>query len=340
MRSTIFAALGLAVAACAAPAGEPPPPPAAEEPAPPGPELPDFDGTDELLDCRVGLRCTGAVAREPGRWRFHFACPRTSIWEVSVEGEAPLELSVAGAGGRSYAPPGFTSLEEDGRCVATVVLEEAGAFALSVRRLEPALDEAGCDELCLADRPGGEARGCDCARTCHDACRDFGIDCGLPCNSDVEGYACPFLEEEIARDEDCRPYPSDDGKFEHVGSCYRCGDGNQCCYTGGRDNGTGSFDLCPPLDPGPDEPDPNGCGGVFDHCACDVVPLCGCMAEVGDLELCEACVGPGNFDLLSCNAPGDDGTFCRRALEAAEAGFGWCARLGDPVRCFERPAGF
>ncbi len=162
----------------------------------------------------------------------------------------------------------------------------------------------------------------------------------MPCNRDVPDYDCPYLETDIESDSDCTYYSADTGAFEHTGRCYRCGDGQQCCYTDGRDNGTGSFDICPPLDPGPDDPDPYGCSGVFDHCACDVVPLCGCMAEVGAMALCGECVGESNFDFFSCNAPGDDATFCGRAAAAAAAGFSWCAIQGDPVHCADRPFGF
>lgn len=315
--------------------------------------LADFDGTGQLVDCTSDLGaalCAPSEPRERGRWHFYFTCPTTSMWRASLVAESELAtLRVDALGGRAYgasSSPGarhelsFTSVEPEGTCVATVELPASSRFELELRQVEPALDLFGCDELCLTESTAGVERGCDCDRTCHDACTDLGVDCGLPCNRDVPGYACPFLESEIMASGDCTYYADDTGSFEHVGRCYRCGDGQQCCYTDGRDNGSGSYDLCPPLDPGPDDPDPNGCSGPFEHCDCDVTTLCGCMAESGDLALCGECIGEGNFDLFSCNAPGDDATFCRRALDASTAGFGWCDRVGDVTRCMERPPGF
>jgi len=320
----------------------------AEEDAGPPPLA---DGTSRLGDCPEGApsRCADRTW-DRGRWHFRFGCPVTSIWSVSVRAETErATLRVQGTGGAVIAASegpaaehelAFTSLEPLGTCTAVVELPVTAAFSIAIVQLEPALDVHQCDELCLFDSSAGVERGCDCDRTCHDPCRAFGTDCGLPCNRDVPGYACPFLEVDIAADPDCTYYESDTGSFEHVGRCYRCGTGQQCCYTDGRDNGSGSFDLCPPLDPGANDPDPNGCSGVFDHCDCDVIPLCGCMAESGDLELCGECVGEGNFDLLSCNAPGDDGTFCQRAAQAALEGWSWCAIVGDITRCFDLPPGF
>jgi hypothetical protein len=308
----------------------------------------NFDGTPELAPCDGGM-CAPREERLAGRWRFHFACLATSIWRVTLDAASEdATLSIIGGESAVLAAsdvPGpshelmFTSRETVPSCTAIVVLPRAAAFELAIIEVEPALDDRECDELCIADSTAAVDRGCDCARTCHDACRYVGTDCGLPCNRDVPGYDCPFREADIIADPDCEYYEDDTGSFEHVGTCYRCGDGNQCCYTGGNDNGTGSFDLCPPLDPGEDDPDPNGCSGVFEHCDCDVTTLCGCMAESGNLALCGECIGEGNFE-LSCNAPGDDATFCRRAADAATAGFSWCERVGDIARCFDRPPGF
>lgn len=314
------------------------------------PPLADFDGTPRLGECPEGApsRCADD-AWDRGRWHFHFACPATSIWSVTLSAETEqATLRVTGSSDEvivaSDAPAaehalGFTSLDPLGTCTATVELPSSAPFAIAIVQLEPALDAYQCDELCIADSTAGIERGCDCARTCHDACTDLGADCGLPCNRDVPGYDCPFLEATVQADPDCSYYEADTGSFEHRGTCYRCGTGQQCCYTDGRDNGTGSFDLCPPLDPGDNDPDPHGCSGALDHCDCDVTPLCGCMAESGDLALCGECIGEGNFE-LSCNAPGDDATFCQRAADAALAGFSWCAIVGDITRCFDRPAGF
>lgn len=314
------------------------------------PPLVDLDGTPRLGPCadRGGTKCASAPDWERGRWNFHFACPATSIWRVDVTSVGPSSLRVVGASGAMLGRTSphtmhtvtFTSREAEGLCTAIVELPAAGRFAIAITEVEPALDVYGCDELCIRDSGAGVARGCDCDRTCHDACSSLGTDCGLPCNRDVPGYACPFLEVDIMGSDDCRYYAADDGSFEHFGNCYRCGDGQQCCYSNGRDNGSGSYDLCPPLDPGRNDPDPNGCSGIFDHCACDVVPLCGCMAESGDLALCGECIGEGNFDLTSCNAPGDDGTFCQRALDATLSGWSWCAIVGDIDRCFDLPPGF
>lgn len=314
------------------------------------PPLADLDGTPRLTECPdegEPSRCA-AGAWERGRWHFHFACPLTSIWRVQVQAETALATLRVQNGARVLMSEGpaaehvveLTSLDPLGACVAILELPGAAMFTISIVSVEPALDDAGCDELCLRDSSAGVVRGCDCERTCHDPCRAAGVDCGLACNRDVPGYACPFLEEEIAADPDCTYYEDDTGSFEHVGRCYRCGTGQQCCYTDGRDNGSGSYDLCPPLDPGPNDPDPNGCSGVLDHCACDVVPLCGCMAESGDLALCGECIGEGNLDLRSCNAPGDDGTFCARAAQAALDGWSFCAVVGDIERCFDLPPGF
>lgn len=198
-----------------------------------------------------------------------------------------------------------------------------------------------CNMRCIDDREAAEAAGCDCAPLCHDACSFEGVDCGLPCNIDVEGYACPYWEDEVAADDDCTYYESDSGAYEHFGRCYRCGNGQQCCYSEGRDNGSGSFDLCAPLDPGPPAaPDPDACRGVLPHCDCDVVPLCGCMAQSGALDLCGDCVGDALSDVSSCNAEGMDATFCQRAAEAAEGGFDWCGIMGSLDTCFDRPEGF
>ena len=318
--------------------------------APDAPLL-DLDGTPRLVPCDAAddpSRCASAPDWEAGRWHFHFSCPATSIWQVDVISDGTSSLRVVGSSGPTYGESAdgtthtitFTSHEAAGaprwRCRAP----RPGPFEIAIVQLEPALDDAGCDELCIADSDAGVERGCDCDRTCHDACSSLGTDCGLPCNRDVPGYACPFLETDVAASDDCTYYESDTGSFEHVGRCYRCGDGQQCCYTDGRDNGSGSYDLCPPLDPGANDPDPNGCSGVFDHCDCDVTPLCGCMAESGDLELCGECIGEGNLDVTSCNAPGDDGTFCQRALDATADGFSWCAIVGDVDRCLDRPIGF
>jgi hypothetical protein len=312
--------------------------------------LQDLDGTPRLSDCPEGAPSLCAdEAWERARWHFYFACPITSIWRVMVDAQTPATLAILGSERDvidAWDTPDLvriielTSLETLGLCTAVVELEAASRFAISIVQVEPPLDDAQCDELCLSDSLAGALRGCDCERTCHDACRDLGTDCGLPCNRDVPDYACPFLEPEIQTDPDCQHYADDTGSFEHVGTCYRCGTGQQCCYTDGRDNGTGSFDICPPLDPGDDDPDPYACSGPFEHCDCDVTPLCGCMAESGDLALCAECIGEGNFDLFSCNAPGDDATFCQRAADAALAGFSWCAIVGDPERCFDLPADF
>ena len=308
----------------------------------------DLDGTPRLGPCfDEPSRCAPEQAWMRGRWSFHFACPITSIWEVDLNSSVPATLAVTDSAGAVAVPTGpglehtvvFTSLDSLGTCTATVELPQDGDFALQIVQLEPALDDLECDELCLADSSSGVVRGCDCDRTCHNACTPLGTDCGLPCNRDVPGYACPFLETDIEGDDDCTYYESDTDEFEHRGRCYRCGDGNQCCYTGGTDNGTGSFDLCPPLDPGANDPDPNGCSGVLDHCACDVTPLCACMAEMGELDLCDECIGIENIG-LSCNAPGDDATFCRRAAGEAAEGYSWCAQLFDVDTCFARPDGF
>ncbi|MEZ4248173.1 MAG: hypothetical protein R3B99_08045 [Polyangiales bacterium] len=313
------------------------------------PPLLDLDGSSRLEPC---LDAPSVCALEQpwmrGRWSFHFACPITSLWEVRLTSErVPATLVVfdsEGTVGESGTPDldhtiTFTSLDALGTCRAIVELPEDGRFELAIVQLEAPLNDLQCDELCLADSLSGVARGCDCDRTCHNACTPLGMDCGLPCNRDVPGYACPFLESEIEASDDCTYYASDTDSFEHRGRCYRCGDGNQCCYTDGHDNGTGSYDVCPPLDPGPNDPDPHGCSGVFDHCDCDVTPLCGCMAEVGELALCDQCIGIENIG-LSCNAPGDDATFCRRAADAALEGFRWCALLYDVGTCFDRPDGF
>lgn len=316
--------------------------------------LADFNGTDDLIDCTLGgpetKWCIPAGNREPGLWRFDFDCPRTSLWRVEMSADPNrAELLVAGTTVASYgesAPPtllhevNFASLEDAHRCTAFVEILEPLAFTLTLTELEGALDTFGCDEKCLSDSDAGASRGCDCSSTCHDACTDSGVDCGLPCNRDVPDYQCPYFETSVEADTNCKYYAKDTDVFEHVGRCYRCGDGQQCCYTEGRDNGTGSFDICPPLDPGPNDPDPYGCSGVSDHCACDVVPLCGCMAEVGALALCGQCIGEGNLDVLSCNAEGSDATFCARAQTAAQNGFSWCEILGDPMACFNRPFGF
>ncbi len=312
----------------------------------------DFDGTPRLTDCvsdSAPSRCAPSQEWMRGRWHFHFACPATSIWRVALTAEgASTTLEIVGTSWNRIAAsttPGsshelvFTSHEALGTCAAIVELPTSSRFVISLVQIEPALDVYQCDELCLSDSAAGIERGCDCARTCHDACSDLGTDCGLPCNRDVPDYDCPYLESTIQLDTDCSYYESDTDSFEHRGRCYRCGTGQQCCYTEGRDNGTGSFDLCPPLDPGTDDPAPNGCSGVFEHCDCDVTPLCGCMAESGDLALCGECIGEGNLD-LSCNAPGDDATFCQRAADAALAGFSWCAIVGDIGRCFDLPPDF
>lgn len=316
--------------------------------------LPEMDGTSLLTDCSMGAAeakwCVPEGMRESARWRFDFACPRTSLWRVEMGADPNrARLSVVGQTIASYgesAPPtllheiNFASLEDANGCTAFVDVFEPLAFTLTLTELDGALDQYGCEEECLRDSAVGTGRGCDCSSTCHDACTDKGADCGLPCNADNPNYLCPYLEADISADTDCTYYASDTDAFEHVGRCYRCGDGQQCCYSDGRDNGTGSFDICPPLDPGPNDPDPFDCSGVSDHCKCDVVPLCGCMAQVGAMALCGECVGESNFDFFSCNAPGDDATFCQRAKDAATAGFDWCAILGDPMTCFDRPFGF
>lgn len=315
--------------------------------------LADYDGTDDLSDCSViperRRLCTTTTEHVAGRWRFRFECPASSVWLVDLDSIAPVTtLFVEGTTQPTYGTsetPGRThrieliSREEAGSCVATVVALTDTPFMLSIEELEPALDAFGCEALCLSDSPRAVERGCDCAGTCHDACTDRGADCGLPCNRESPFYACPYLETDIEGSDDCVYSARDDGTFEHVGRCYRCGDGQQCCYSDGRDNGTGSFDICPPSDPGPNDPDPHGCSGLGEHCACDVTPLCGCMAESGELALCGECIGEGNLS-LSCNAPGDDATFCERAAAAAGPGFSWCSILGDPARCFELPPGF
>jgi hypothetical protein len=312
--------------------------------------LAEFDGTSRLASCETEpSKCADGTDWDAGRWNFHFSCPATSIWEVRLTSSASSHLYVVGMTGmeygRSAAPStshtiGFTSREAAGLCTATVELPMRGQFEIAIVQTEAPLDMHGCDDLCLSDSAAGIARGCDCDRTCHDACSSLGTDCGLPCNRDVPGYGCPFLEADIMANPDCTYYARDDGAFEHFGRCYRCGDGNQCCYTDGRDNGSGSYDLCPPLDPGASDPDPHGCSGPLDHCKCDVIPLCGCMAESGNLELCGACIGESVLDLVSCNAPGTDSTFCQRALDASMAGFSWCAIVGDIDRCFDLPPGF
>tara|TARA_B100001750_G_scaffold246590_1_gene269377 strand:- start:195 stop:1295 length:1101 start_codon:yes stop_codon:yes gene_type:complete len=308
----------------------------------------DRDGTDRLEPCfEDPSQCTSVGPWERARWSFDFACPITSVWEVDLRSTGLTTLTVVdsvGSVGDSRSPGTehtviFTSLDEVGTCTATVELPEDGDFNLHIVQLEPALDDLQCDELCLSDSPAGVARGCDCARTCHNACTPLGMDCGLPCNRDVPGYACPFMEADVEASDDCTYYESDTDSFEHRGRCYRCGDGNQCCYTDGHDNGTGSYDICPPLDPGPNDPDPHGCSGVFDHCDCDVTPLCGCMAQMGELDLCDECIGTENIG-LSCNGPGDDATFCARAAAAATEGYDWCGQLFDVETCFDLPDGF
>lgn len=313
------------------------------------PALPERDGTRFLGDCEPAVVGRCGSASERGRWSFRFECLQTSVWRVTVDSpSAPVALSVEDIGGRPYGSDDsgstnpslmFTSVGSAGACLVVVEIDVDAEFSVAITEVEPALTDVECDELCLLDAASGTDRGCDCDRTCRNACSPD-TECDLPCNRDVPDYDCPFLEDTILADEDCQSWPSDTGAFEHRGACYRCGDGQQCCYTDGHDNGTGSYDVCPPIDPGVNDPDPHGCSGPLEHCACDVIPLCGCMAQSGNLELCANCVGESRFDLTSCNAPGTDATFCERAMEAAAGGFDWCGLVGDAERCTEIPPGF
>ena len=210
----------------------------------------------------------------------------------------------------------------------------------SLDSIEFEANQTGWYYIILFAREGGYASvGLDESPGCVNACSEYQMSCDLPCNADVPGYECPLLEQDIQQKQGCFEYPKDSGQFEHVGTCYRCDDGQQCCYSGGRDNGSGSFDLAPPLSSryipasGEDK-------GLDDHCACDVVPLCGCMAQHGLVDGCRKCVDGDTFwqnAVFSCNADGPDHQFCENAQAAAARGFDWCANVGSLSTCYLRP---
>lgn len=161
---------------------------------------------------------------------------------------------------------------------------------------------------------------------CVNACTPHGSDCGLPCNADVAQYNCPLTENQLEQEEGWNnTTASDSNKFEHRGNCYRKNESNggaqQCCYTDGVDNGTGSYDLVKSSQ-------------VIgkSHCQCDVIPLCGCMAQSGLSDACDECIS--EFPANICNAEGLDFLFCDRAKKSD---FDWCGIIGNKNTCFDRP---
>lgn len=304
--------------------------------------------------------CTGWLDVPPGTFEFFFSCFDGSTWDIELQtlrsknqkqsnSQVPVLTTLSAFDPSSNAYPAPLSkgkkdrLPEfspvgDGACHVRVSAVDHARIKLTITRLE--LGTLECQLECLHNTALATDHGCDCEQYCHTACDPFDIDCGLPCNVDVPDYACPFLETTIMGDSECQLWSSDTGSFEHVGTCYRCQDGQQCCYTDdtdngiadGTDNGSGSYDICPPISI--IEPGPYGCFGPLNHCDCDVVPLCGCMAQTpGGDAACDACVA------ASCPMLGGD-TFCERAADAAVDGFDWCAIVGDPASCFDRPPDF
>jgi hypothetical protein len=124
------------------------------------------------------------------------------------------------------------------------------------------------------DNNSANVKGC----TVDESCIKPGICTRCP-NQPVY-YGCPLLESEVISSPDYCSAPDDSGAFDHIGNCYReipsTGDlGQQCCYSSGQDNCTGSPDLIAPAS----GKESNGeCEWDFkkaiDHCAADVVPFC------------------------------------------------------------------
>lgn len=333
--------------------------------------------------------CTGMIAWESGTYPYYVLCDSLRQGVVHVQGskefrgnltiDTPDDLGHSTLVERgenvclSYEMPAFDWTEaKDPVCRVVLHVESAGRARLSAFAPDkgPAECHGGgtseptetCHQKCLdRDSTPADLKDCDCTPYEVNACSPYGSTCGIPFNIEVgepgngRGYNCPFYETDIEAQVDmghCLYWEDDTGAFEHEGTCYRCGDGQQCCYTDGKDNGTGSFDFCPPF---PDEqhrctdplPGSAAMTAAFDHCNCDVVPLCGCMASTIGVEACEDCIGPETWwdaakgwwfydDIPSCNAPGiADEDFC----STAQSQDGWCdiVATGIPT-CLDYPS--
>lgn len=313
-------------------------------------------------------KCTGWIDIPAGTAMFGYPCAANSTWAMTLLTKRSksdnkdlaviTRLQAVSPDGKVVTAPESKNVQDKlslevgsgGYCAALVTAYDNVRIKLTLSAHFGKPPSAGhCHELCVTQGTAAAGwQGCDCSSYCASACQDVGVSCGdMPeCNIDFGvsddtfgQYNCPYREDDLDFDH-CEWWPLDDGAFEHEGPCYRCGTGQQCCYTGGRDNGTGSFDLCPPFALG--VPAPNGCGGTVEHCECDVIPLCACMAVQGDITACEQCIGSGNLDILSCNPLGDDAVFCTNAvtLQEEDPGFDWCAILGSTDTCWQRPMGF
>lgn len=317
-------------------------------------ELPSIKDLSQTLDSNCGVgsgndtqarQCSGWIDVPKGSYSFFFPCDTGSLWEINLQThwsindkkKPPLvtSLEARDAGGNS-APKSSSKGQHDqthlivqkgGACSAHVTAYENARIKLSLAERVSGGKE--CHELCVQDgSASAQSIGCDCSAFCKDACSDGAevqVDCGLTCNIDHQDYNCPFSEFEIWKDLAAWvKYPDDTDSFEHKGTCYRRGDGQQCCYTGNKDNGTGSFDICPL-----DGPGIHDCSGKVAHAECDVLPLCGCMSQAGSVSACEMCMGwPVTLYTVFSDIVDDD--FCD---SAATDNFDWCGIVGNPETC-------
>lgn len=140
--------------------------------------------------------------------------------------------------------------------------------------------------VAVACAPSGEPIGNTSQASSDDSrdCRphpDPQVRCRLNRNGGGTNYACPATEAAAAADPSYCRLDSDGGHYDHNGTCYRqipSGDsrgGNQCCYSGGFDNCTGSYDL---VSVASSKNDDGSCSvavlSACSHCNEDVRPFC------------------------------------------------------------------
>ncbi len=139
---------------------------------------------------------------------------------------------------------------------------------------------------------------------------------GAACNKDRPGYDCPAMEPEVDDPNFCNSSSFDSDNFEHFGTCYRSIQsdadaglplvrGQQCCYTDGWDNGSGSVDKTGTARAKKGD---NSCkwtknlGRIRKHCLEDVEFVC--RSATDDVEDHCACMGGCRFFDSRCHGLG------------------------------------